>query len=94
MDLPPGTMLIAYELTLSQDVTFTVWNGFLSSVVLAQALQPSGHTFSDYGYDLTLAVAEGSDPGTLSGSTVTFPAGRFAVTLRANHTYLMVLAMQ
>jgi hypothetical protein len=94
MDPPAGTTLIAYELTLNSDVTFTIWNGFLSSVVLPQSIQPAGHTFSDYGYDLTLGVASGSDPGTVSGSTVTFPAGRLSVTLRANHTYLMVLAMQ
>ncbi len=94
MDQPPGTMLIAYEITLNNDVTFTVWNGFLSSVVLPQSLQPSGHTFSDYGYDLTVGVASGSDPGTVMGSTVIFPAGRFAVTLLAKHTYLMVLGMQ
>jgi len=39
-------------------------------------------------------VASGSDPGTVSGSIVTFPASCLPVTLRANHTYLMVLAMQ
>jgi hypothetical protein len=94
MDPPRGTMLIAYELLLNQNVTFTVWNGFISSVVLPQSIQPSGHAFSDYGYDLALDVASGSDLGTVSGSIVTFPAGRFAVTLLANHTYLMVLAMQ
>ena len=94
MDPPSGTMLVAYELTLNQAVTFTVWNGFISSVTLPQSIQPSGHTFSDYGYDLTLGVASGSDPGTVNGSVVSFPAGRPPVTLLANHTYLMVLAMQ
>jgi hypothetical protein len=91
MDPPPGAMLIAYELTLNNDVKFNVWNGFLSSVVLPQAFQQPGNTFADYGYDLPVGVASGSDPGTVSGSTVSFPAGRFPVTLRANHTYLMVL---
>ncbi len=94
MGPPPGAMLIAFELTLDKDVTFTTWNGFLSSVLLPPSIQPSGHTLSDYGYDLNLGVASGSDPGTVSGSTVSFPAGRLPVTLRANHTYLMVLTMQ
>jgi len=94
MDRPPGTMLIAYELTLNEDVRFTVWNGFLSSVTLPQSIRPSGRSFADYGFDLTLGVASGSDPGTVSGSIVSFPAGRLPVTLVANHTYLMVLVMQ
>lgn len=94
MDPPPGTRLVAYELTLNQTVTFKVWNGFVSSVSLPTSVQPAGHAFADYGYDLTVGVASGSDPGTVSGSTVTFPAGRFAVTLKANHIYAMIVAMQ
>jgi hypothetical protein len=94
MDPPSGAMPIAYEMTLNHYVKFTVWNGFLSSVVLPQALVRPANTFADYGYDLSVGVASGKDPGTLSGSTVSFPAGRLAVTLQANHRYLMILVMQ
>lgn len=94
MDAPPGTALVAYELTLDNNVKFNVWNGFISSIVLPQSIRTSGRWFSDYGYDLTLGVAGGSDPGTVNGSTISFPAGRFPVTLEAGHTYLMIVAMQ
>ena len=94
MDAPPGTALVAYELTLNHDTTFSVWNGFVSSAVVPQAVSLSGHAVSAYGYDLTIGVASGSDPATIAGSNLSFPAGRPAVTLKANHTYLMILALR
>lgn len=94
MDPPPGRALIAYEITATQNVTFSVWNGFITSISLPPSIDPNGHTFSDYGYDLTLGIASGSDPGTVSGSTISFPTGRPPSHFLANHTYLMIVAMQ
>lgn len=87
---PPGMVRMAYELTLTSDVTFAKWNGLLSSVSIPSSLT-AGTSFADYAYDLSAAVALGFDPGTVSGATVSFPAGRPSTTLLARHTYLMRL---
>lgn len=91
---PSGTMLVAFELTLNQSVTFTSWYRMLTTITVPASVATSGHPFSEYGYDLTSQVGEGSNPGTLNGATITFAPGFGPVTLLANHTYLIVLAME
>lgn len=88
---PPGTELVGFELTLNENVTFTNWYRMLTTIVIPSAPSPDGGTFSEYVYDVTAGIAEGSNPGTLSGTTISFGIGLGPVTLLANHTYLIIL---
>jgi hypothetical protein len=92
--LPPGKMLAAFEFELNQSVTFIDWYRLLTTITIPSSITPGGHTFSEYGYDLKNAVAEGSNPGIINGWTISFAPGPGPVTLLANHTYLLVLSMQ
>jgi hypothetical protein len=89
---PPGTELAAFELTLSGSVTFAQWSELPSSIMIPPVVPTAGHSFGAYGYDLTTGVAEGWNPGTVAGTTITFGPGLGPVTL-TGHTYLMILAM-
>ncbi len=86
----PGTPLASFELTLPQSVTFANWQGLLTSITIPPTLSTAGHTFDEYGFDLTANVASGYNPGTVVGTTIDFSVSATSVTL-ANHTYLLVL---
>ena len=53
----------------------------------------AGHTFAEYGYDLTAQTQLGWNPGVIDGTTITFPKGLLPVTL-TTHRYLYVLVTQ
>jgi hypothetical protein len=89
---PPGTELAAFELKLSASVTFAAWYSLLTSITIPPAVPTAGHSFGEYGYDLTTGVAEGWNPGTVAGTSITFEPGLGPVTL-TDHTYLMILVM-
>lgn len=91
---PPGTVLAGFEFMLNQSVTFTNWYRLLTTITIPSATAANGRTFSEYGYDVTAGVAEGYNPGTVSGTTISFGAGFGPVTLLANHTYLIILTAQ
>jgi hypothetical protein len=92
--LPPGEMLAAFEFELNQNVTFVDWYRLLTTITIPSSIASGSDTFSEYGFDLTKAVGEGSNPGAISGRTISFAPGPGPVTLLANHTYLIVLTMQ
>jgi hypothetical protein len=93
---PPGTVLAAYTLTLSQTVTFTAWHSLLSTITLPSSVSMVSHTFSEYGYDVTPTgvIGMGSNPGTMNSQSISFGDGIGDVTLEGNHTYLIVLVMK
>ncbi len=91
---PPGKVLVAFELTLNQSVTFASWYRLLTTITVPTSVVTAGHTFSEYGYDLTNSVGEGYNPGNINGTTISFSPGLGPVTLLANHSYLTILAMQ
>ena len=91
---PSGNLLVAFELTLGQSVTFAKWYRLLTTITIPPSVSTAGRAFSEYGYDVTKGVAEGSNPGTVNGTTSLFNPGLGPVMLLANHTYLIVLAMQ
>lgn len=91
---PPGEMPAAFEFELNQDVTFVDWNRLLTTITVPSSLASSGHAFSEYGYDLTIGVGEGSNPGIINGNTISFAPGPGPVKLLANHKYLLVLSVQ
>ena len=87
---PSGTILVSFEITLSQSVTFSEWHDLLTTITVPSTVPTSGHSFNEYGYDLTTGVAQGLNPGTVSGATIAFGSGIGPVTLES-HTYLIVL---
>jgi hypothetical protein len=89
---PPGEMPAAFEFELNQDVTFVDWYRLLTTITVPSSLASSGHVFSEYGYDLTVGVGEGSNPGVINGNTISFAPGPGPVKLLANHKYLLVLS--
>jgi hypothetical protein len=88
---PRGTPLATFEFTPSADVTFSAWNDLLTTITI-EPMPTAGHTFEEYGYDLTSGVAQGENPGPLSGNTVSFGSGFGPVTLLPHH-YAVVLVM-
>ena len=86
----PGTPLAAFEITLSQSVTFQDWRGLLTTITIPAGIATSGRTFDEYGYDLTANTADGFNPGTVNGQTISFSVSSGPGTLQ-NHTYLLVL---
>jgi hypothetical protein len=91
---PPGNLPAAYEFELNQTVTFVDWYRLLTTITVPSSIASSGHTFREYGYDLTNAVGEGYNPGTINGNTISFAPGPGPVKLLANHKYLLVLSVQ
>ncbi len=90
---PPGTSLAYFEFTLSHSVTFAHWYRLLTSIVIPPTVPTSGHSFDEYGYDLTNGTQLGSNPGTVNGTSITFAPGFGPVTL-TDDTYLYVLMMR
>jgi hypothetical protein len=86
----PGTPLAAFEFTLSQSVTFQDWQGLLTTITIPRGIATAGRTFDEYGYDLTANTADGFNPGTVNGQTISFTVSSGSVTLQ-NHRYLLVL---
>ena len=91
---PPGKMLVAFELTLNQNVTFADWYSLLTTITIPADVSTSGRALNEYGYDLTAGVAEGYNLGTVNGSTISFGGGLGPVTLLGSDTQLVVLAIQ
>jgi len=87
-------MLVAFEFTLDRSVKFADWFFLLTTITIPSSLATNGHTFDEYGYDLTQGVGGGYNIGTVQGTMISFGQGLGPVTLLGNHTYLVVLTMR
>jgi hypothetical protein len=89
---PAGTTLVSFEFTLSKSVTFAKWYRLLTTITIPASIPTAGHTFAEYGYDLTTGNGTGSNPGVVNGTTITFSPGLGPVTL-LDHRFVMTLVM-
>ena len=71
-----GTPLLYLGITPATDLVFSgTGNGFGIPSVTVPAWFPTGRTYNYYAYDLTTGTYCGNEPGTLSGSTLSFTSG-------------------
>ena len=90
---PPGIFLVAFTFTLNQSVTFSQWQRNPTTVSIPVAAAARKGQYAIYGYDETLGMGIGSNPGSMNGTSITFSPGFGPVTLDA-HTYLFLLTVR
>ncbi len=90
---PPGTSLVYFVLTVSQNATF-LSSVYISQVTLPASVSTSGRTFYETAYDVTANTVLGStSASSVSGQTLNFAGSAFATTsLSASHNYVFVIS--